>query len=87
MAFVQNAQGSGLFPGVDAATLNRAKYGVMGLLNGGDSTNHIVPNLAQHLGVSNAAADQFLDQVLSNMSVPGVVEARINSDGTLYWAR
>jgi hypothetical protein len=57
----------------------RVWYGTIGLLEGGDTTKHIVGQIQKYAGGSLASADQFLDMVLEHM--PGSVGA----DGRFHW--
>jgi Protein of unknown function (DUF732) len=61
-AFVRNARTYA--PSADDATLLRIGRGTCGMLRGGVTVNYIVPDIATHLRINNAAADQVLDAAM-----------------------
>ena len=67
------------YANVDPNVLVRVWYGTIGLLEGGDTTEHIVGQIQKYAGGSLDSADQFLDMVLEHM--PGSVGA----DGRFHW--
>ncbi|MGO9352462.1 MAG: DUF732 domain-containing protein [Mycobacterium sp.] len=56
----------GHYPG-DDATLLKIGRGTCNMLRGGVSVNYIVPDIAGHLGISNAAADQVMDAAMGSI--------------------
>jgi hypothetical protein len=66
------------YANVDPLVLDRVWYGVMGLLNGGDTTHHVVGQIQQYAGGSPDAADQFLDIELE------AIGGTIGADGKLH---
>jgi hypothetical protein len=67
-----------VYANVDPLVIDRVWYGVMGLLNGGDTTNHVVHQIQQYAGGSLDAADQFLDIELDNIG------GTVGADGKLH---
>ena len=56
----------GHYPG-DDATLLKIGRGTCNMLRGGVSVNYIVPDIAAHLGISNAGADQVMDAAMGSI--------------------
>ena len=61
----------GHIPG-DDDTLLRTVRGICIMLTGGTATWYIVPDIAQHFGISNMAADQVMDAAMGT-ACPGLV--------------
>lgn len=77
-AVVAKIQRIPAYANVDPLVLDRVWYGVMGLLNAGDTTHHVVGQIQQYAGGSPAIADQFLDIELENIG------GTIGADGKLH---
>ena len=54
-------------PKFDDATLLRIGRGTCGMLRGGSTTNYVVPDIARHLSITNAAADQVMDAAMEHI--------------------
>jgi hypothetical protein len=66
------------YANVDPLVIARVWDGVMGLLDGGDTTHHVVHQIQQYAGGSLGAAGQFLDIELENIG------GTVGADGKLH---
>jgi hypothetical protein len=74
-AFINNVRGLHVY-GDDAELLKIAR-GTCNMLLGGVSVNYIVPDIATHLGTTNASANQVMDAAMDTVC-PGL---RVGADG------
>lgn len=77
-AAVAKVQRIPVYANVDPLVLDRVWYGVLALLNGGDTTHHVVGQIQKYAGGSPAATDQFLDMELEQIG------GTIGADGKLH---